>query len=82
MSAHLLREWIGGPLIWLHPETSKNLGLEDGQLVNISFEGVSGDVAVKLDETVPVGVVLVPREMGLAIREPALAEVRALEKVQ
>jgi NADH-quinone oxidoreductase subunit G len=82
MSANLLREWIGGPLIRLHPETSKNLGLEDGQLVNISFDAVSGDVAVKLDETVPVGVALVPREMGLAIREPALAEVHALEKVQ
>ena len=82
MSANLLRERIGGPLIRLHPETSKNLGLEDGQLVNISFEGASGDVAVKLDETVPAGVALVPREMGLAIREPALAEVHALEKVQ
>jgi NADH-quinone oxidoreductase subunit G len=82
MSANLLREWIGGPLIRLHPETSKNLGLEDGRLVNISFDAVSGDVAVKLDETVPVGVALVPREMGLAIREPALAEVHALEKVQ
>jgi len=43
---------------------------------------VSGDVTVKLDDTVPAGVVLVPREMGLAIREPALAEVQALEKVQ
>jgi NADH-quinone oxidoreductase subunit G len=82
MSANLLRERIGGPLIRLHPETSKNLGLEDGQLVNISFDGVSGDVAVKLDETVPAGVALVPREMGIAIREPALAEVHALEKVQ
>jgi len=82
MSANLLRERIGRPLIRLHPETSKNLGLEDGQLVNISFEGASGDVTVKLDDAVPAGVVLVPREMGLAIREPALAEVQALEKVQ
>jgi hypothetical protein len=37
---------------------------------------------VKLDDTISVGVALVPREMGLAIHEPALAEVRALEKVQ
>jgi hypothetical protein len=29
-----------------------------------------------------VGVALVPREMGLAIREPVLAQVRSLVKVQ
>jgi NADH-quinone oxidoreductase subunit G len=82
MSANLLRERIGSPSIALHPESAKNLGVEDGQLVNISFDGVNGDVTVKLDETISVGVALVPREMGLAIHEPVLAEVRSLVKVQ
>ena len=82
MSAHLLRERIGGPVIALHPEAAKNLGVENGQLVNISFNGVSGDAHVKLDDTISVGVALVPREMGFAIREPVPAEVRALEKVE
>ena len=82
MSANLLRERIGGPTITLHPESAKNMGVEAGQLVNISFDGVSGDVTVKLDDTISVGVALVPREMGLAIREPVLAEVRALVKVE
>jgi NADH-quinone oxidoreductase subunit G len=82
MSANLLRERIGSPSIALHPESAKNLGVEDGQLVNISFDGVSGDVTAKLDNTISVGVVLVPREMGLAIREPVLAEVRSLIKVE
>jgi NADH-quinone oxidoreductase subunit G len=81
-SADLLRDRIGGPFIALHPDAAKNLGVEDGQLVNVSFDGVSGDAVVKLDHTISVGVALVPREMGFAIREPALAEVRALEKVQ
>jgi NADH-quinone oxidoreductase subunit G len=76
MSANLLRERIGGPSIALHPESAKNLGVEAGQLVNISFDGVSGDVVVKLDDTISVGVALVPREMGLAIREPVLAKVK------
>jgi anaerobic selenocysteine-containing dehydrogenase len=76
MSADLLRDRIGGPTIALHPEAAKNLGLEAGQLVNISFNGVSGDATVKFDETISVGVALVPRSMGLAIREPIPAKVR------
>jgi hypothetical protein len=44
--------------------------------VNVSFNGVSGDVVVIFDDTISVGVALVPRDMGLAIREPALAKVR------
>jgi NADH-quinone oxidoreductase subunit G len=82
MSANLLRERIGSPSIALHSESAKNLGVEAGQLVNISFDGVSGDVTVKLDDTISIGVALVPREMGLAIREPVLAEVRSLLKVE
>jgi NADH-quinone oxidoreductase subunit G len=82
MSANLLRERIGSPTIMLHPESARNMGVEDGQLVNISFDGVSGDVTVKLDETISVGVALVPREMGLVIREPVPAQVRSLVKVE
>jgi len=77
MSADLLRDRIGGPTIALHPEAAKNLGLEAGQLVNVSFNGVSGDAAVKFDDTISVGVALVPRDMGIAIREPISAKIRA-----
>ena len=82
MSADLLRERIGSPMIALHPEAARNLGLETGQLVTISFDGVSAEATVKLDETISVGVTLVPREMGFAIQEPTLATIRAFEKVE
>jgi NADH-quinone oxidoreductase subunit G len=82
MSAHLLRDRIGHPLISLHPEAARNLGLEAGQLVNISFDGVSGDARVRLDDTISVGVALVPRSMGFAIREPVLATLSALAEVK
>ena len=82
MSADLLRDRIGGPTIALHPEAARNMGLEAGQLVNISFDGVSGDARVKFDDTISVGVALVPREMGLAIREPVPATVNALVEVK
>src|SRR5688572_17281082 len=77
MSANLLRDRIGGPSIVLHPESAKNLGVEAGQLVNVSFNGVSGDAVVKFDDTISVGIALVPRSMGLAIREPVPAKVRS-----
>ncbi|HET9912379.1 MAG TPA: NADH-quinone oxidoreductase subunit NuoG [Anaerolineales bacterium] len=76
MSANLLRDRIGGPVIALHPDAAKNLGVEAGQLVNVSFNGVSGDATVELDDTISVGVALVPRSMGIAIREPIPAKVR------
>ena len=79
MSAKLLRDRIGGPTISLHPDAAKNLGLEAGQRVNVSFDGVSGDATVRLDDTISVGVALVPRSMGLAIHEPIPAKIRPQE---
>jgi len=81
-SAHLLRDRIGDPTIFLHPEAARNLGLEAGELVTVSFDGVSGDARLKFDETISVGVALVPREMGLALREPTPAQIRVLAKVE
>jgi NADH-quinone oxidoreductase subunit G len=80
-SADLLRERIGHPMISLHPDAAKDLGLEAGQLVSLGFDGVSGEARIKLDDTIPVGVALVPREMGIAIHEPAPAQINVLEQV-
>jgi NADH-quinone oxidoreductase subunit G len=82
MSANLLRERIGSPTISLHPDAAKNLGVEAGELVNVSFNGVSGEARVKFDNTISVGVMLVPREMGFAIREPIPAQVSVPAKVE
>jgi NADH-quinone oxidoreductase subunit G len=81
-SANRLRDWIGGPTITLHPEAAQKMGIEEGQLVGVSFDGASGEAVVKLDPTIPVGVALVPRDMGLPIREPVPATVSAPAKVK
>jgi len=81
-SANLLRDWIGGPTVFLHPEAAQNLGVEAGQLVNVSFNGTGGDVTVKLDETIPVGVALIPRSMGIAIDKPVPASLNVTAKVE
>ena len=76
LSAELLHERIGETSISLHPDAAHNLGVETGQTVNVSFNGVSGEAIVKLDDTIPVGVALIPRSMGLAIHEPIPAKVK------
>ncbi len=81
-SADLLRDWIGHPTIVLHPDAARNLGVEAGQLVTVSFDGVSAEARVKFDPTISVGVALVPREMGFAIREPIPAQIRVLAEVK
>jgi len=77
LPAELLHERIGETTIALHPETAQNLSVEAGQTVNVSFNGVSGEAVVKLDDTISVGIALLPRSMGIAIREPVAVKVKA-----
>jgi len=81
VSDHLLHERIGEARVVLHPESAMRLGVEEGQTVNISFNGVNGDAIVKLDVSIPNGVALLPRSMGIAIREPIPVQVREKVKV-
>ncbi|MDK1081156.1 MAG: NADH-quinone oxidoreductase subunit NuoG [Anaerolineae bacterium] len=71
-----LTERIGEVTIALHPEAAKKLGVEAGKRVKISFDDVKGEAVVKIDETISAGVALVPRSMGLAIREPVVIKVQ------
>ena len=75
--AELLHARIGEAHVVLHPEAVQGLGVAAGQTVNVSFNGVSGAAVVKVDETVPTGVALIPRSMGLAIREPVAVKVKS-----
>ncbi len=75
-SSELLHGRIGEAFIALHPQTAKRLGAEAGRTVKVSFDGVKGEAVVKLDETISAGVALIPRSMGLAIREPVAIKVK------
>ena len=81
MSANLLRDWIGGPTISLHPARYDSgrgsRATRDGQ-----FQWDKWEAIVKVDKTVPMDVALIPRSMGLAIHEPVPAKVTAAEKVK
>ena len=78
--SELLHERIGDARVALHPDAAKRLGVEEGQTVNVSFNGTSGDAIVRLDASISDGVALVPRSMGIAIREPAPVKVRSMVK--
>ena len=74
--AELLTERIGETFIALHPDAAERLGVEAGKTVQVSFDGVKGEAVVKIDETISAGVALIPRGMGLAIREPVAIKVK------
>ncbi|MBL8050382.1 MAG: NADH-quinone oxidoreductase subunit NuoG [Anaerolineales bacterium] len=75
-SAELLEQRIGETKISMNSSTAKKLGVDVGKNAKISFDGVSGEAIVNIDDSVSAGVVLVPRSMGLAIREPVVAKVK------
>ncbi len=74
--AELLTGRIGQATIALHPEAARKLGVQAGAKVKVSFDGMQGEAVVKFDETISTGVALIPRSMGLAIREPAAIKVK------
>ncbi len=76
-STELLALRIGVPTITVHSSAAAKLGLEAGQIVKLSFDGVSAEGHLKIDDAVPASVALVPRSMGFAIHEPVLAQIQS-----
>lgn len=76
MSSEVLHERIGAASVSLHPDAAARLGLRAGQTVNVSFNGTSGEAVLKLDDSIDEGIALVPRSMGIPIREPVAIKVK------
>ncbi|MBI1856396.1 MAG: NADH-quinone oxidoreductase subunit NuoG [Chloroflexi bacterium] len=79
-STELLDQRIGQAFVVLHPSAAKNLGIEAGERAKLTLDGINEEVVVKIDDTIPAGVVLVPRSMGLPINEPGEAGLKAGKK--
>jgi predicted molibdopterin-dependent oxidoreductase YjgC len=77
----LLNQRIPEPYIVLHPETTADPGFNDGAKVRIEIESYEVVVTARLDETIPVGVVLVPRSMGVPVHEPAAIKLSLVQEV-
>ncbi|HSF81833.1 MAG TPA: NADH-quinone oxidoreductase subunit NuoG [Anaerolineales bacterium] len=81
LHSKLLHQRIGQPFVVLHPSNAKELGVFEGDTVQVTLNGSTNIVVAQLDKSLPMGVVLVPRSMGLPIAGPVGVQVRVVERV-
>lgn len=81
LPSRLLQARIGQPRVILHPANAKELGVQAGDSVQVSLNGSTHVATARLDKSVPVEVVLVPRSMGLPIAGPVGVQIRVVERV-
>ncbi len=72
----LLRTRVPDPFIVLNPQDAGRLELKAGDLAEVTLRGQTLTVIVRVDDTVPVGIVLLPRSMGLPVTGPEIVQVR------
>jgi len=71
VTSSLLQPHIGAASFILHPQAAKSLGIQSGDLLKVN--GLEAQAV--LDETVPAGVMLVPRSMGTPIAGPMVVKI-------
>jgi NADH-quinone oxidoreductase subunit G len=69
VSTKLLHLRLAKPEIWVHPDTARGFGLTPGEPVGLDVDGTVVEAGLRTDESVPVGVALVPRSVGIPIRK-------------
>ena len=77
----LLHERIPEPFVIVHPETPGIQDVSDGTRLQIEITGDKYEAAVQLDETIPLGVVLVPRSMGIPVHEQTAVKISHFNEV-
>ncbi len=77
----LLHQRIGEVWVALHPADAERLGVVANSRVSLTLGGAEFDATARLDESVPQGVALIPRSMGIPINGPEAVEIRAGERV-
>jgi anaerobic selenocysteine-containing dehydrogenase len=81
MPSKILHQRIPQPYVALHPDEAARLKLAHGDTAELNINGTSTFVALRLDDGLPAGVVLVPRSLGVPISRPSPASLQAVEKV-
>lgn len=81
MPSRLLHQRIPQPYILLNPSSAGSQGIANGAAVQLRLNGTSTLATARLDGSVPDGVVLVPRSLGIPIFGPMPIEIRMVERV-
>jgi NADH-quinone oxidoreductase subunit G len=77
----LLHPLIPEPYVAVHPVTAASLGLNEADLARVILPGgASAEVHVRLDESLPEGLLLVPRSMGIPVDELITARLEVVER--
>lgn len=82
LPTELLHGRIPAPYVAVNPQEAAVSAVEDGAAVLVDLDGTLYHAALRLDESIPVGVMLVPRSLGLPIpaATPARLIVPTLER--
>ena len=75
----ILRNRVAEPIVTMNPADAQAQKTADGMTVNVSVNGASAPAVVKLDDSVPVGIVLVPRNCGIPVTKPEKILIRIAE---
>jgi len=80
LPSKMLHQRIAHPYVILNPSEAARLKLSGSDTAELILNGASTFVTLRLDESLPPGVALVPRSHGIPISGPAPAGLRAVEK--
>jgi len=75
--SEVLQTRLAQAFVTLHPEDADGLGVAAGGKVSVKLNGTTSVVAAEIDNSLPKGVVLVPRSLGMPINSPAPVTVKA-----
>jgi NADH-quinone oxidoreductase subunit G len=75
MPSTLLNQRIPKPYIVMHPQDAEKLQLTGSPPAKVGLSGIETLVELRLDETLPRGVVLVPRSLGIPITRPVHVQI-------
>ena len=78
VASPLLLARMARPEVWMNPAMASTLHLANNDQVALSLENGPVTVQVKVDETLPEGVGLVPRSAGIPVSAPQAVKIQRL----
>ncbi|HSO28067.1 MAG TPA: molybdopterin-dependent oxidoreductase, partial [Anaerolineales bacterium] len=80
LPTELLARRLANAEVWLHPSEAARLHVPDGARVTLTLEETDALATVRFDESIPAGVALIPRSVGIPIDAPTPVRIRLVER--